>query len=447
MPRVKKNVNTNQILELDKKLKRKKPLQTLKGMRDILPSEQKYWDYVLENIRGFAKLYNYGRIEVPVMESTDLFVRSIGKETDVVSKEMYSFVDQGKEKITLRPELTASVVRAYIQHGMSNLPQPVKLYYDGPVFRHDNPQSGRYRQFYQAGFEVIGENGPAVDVQLLLLGVKFFKDLELDVNLHLNSIGCPECREEYRKVLIKYYKPYRNKVCKTCKVRLSKNPLRLLDCKEKQCQTYQEKAPKMVDYLCETCKVHFDKIKEYLDDLKVPYVLDHTLVRGLDYYTRTVFEFVFGAKQEKRQNALGGGGRYDLLVEQLGGRPTPAAGFAIGLDRVILALKEKNFKLQDDYKVDVFIAQIGDVARRKAMRIFDDLHKKGFKVAENFVKDSLKAQLEYANRLGVKLVLILGQQEVMDNTVLLRDMEGGVQETIAIDKLVAKLKDKVKQYK
>jgi len=447
MPRVKKNINTNQILELDKKLKRKKPLQTLKGMRDLLPSEQKYWDYVLENIRGFAKLYNYGRIEVPVMESTDLFVRSIGKETDVVSKEMYSFVDQGKEKITLRPELTASVVRAYIQHGMPNLPQPVKLYYDGPVFRHDNPQSGRYRQFYQAGFEVIGENGPAVDVQLLVLGAKFFKDLELDVDLHLNSMGCPECREEYRKALIKYYKPLRNKVCKTCKLRLTKNPLRLLDCKEKQCQTYAESAPKMVDHLCETCKVHFDKIKEYLDDLKVPYVLDHTLVRGLDYYTRTVFEFVSGAKQGKRQNALGGGGRYDLLVEQLGGRPTPAAGFAIGLDRVILALKEKNFKIQDDYKVDVFIAQIGDVARRKAIRIFDDLNKKGIKVAENFVKDSLKAQLEYANRLGVKLVLILGQQEVMDNTVLLRDMEGGVQETIAIDKLAAKLKDKVKQYK
>jgi len=447
MPRVKKNVNTNQILEMDKKVKRKKPLQTLKGMRDLLPSEQKYWDFVLNEIRSLSTLYNYGKIEVPIMESTDLFVRSIGKETDVVSKEMYSFMDQGKEKITLRPELTASVVRAYIQHGMPNLPQPVKLYYDGPVFRHDNPQSGRYRQFYQAGFEVIGENGPAVDVQLLVLGARFFENLHLDVELHLNSMGCPECREEYRKTLIKYYKPLRNKVCKTCKIRLTKNPLRLLDCKERQCQIYAETAPKMVDHLCETCRVHFEKIKEYLDDLKVSYVLDHTLVRGLDYYTRTVFEYVAGAKQGKRQNALGGGGRYDLLVEQLGGRPTPAAGFAIGLDRVILALKEMNFKIADDYKVDVFIAQIGDIARRKAMKIFEDLHKKGIKVAEHFVKDSLKAQLEYANRLGVKLVLILGQQEVMDNTVLLRDMEGGVQETIAIDKLAAKLKDKVKQYK
>lgn len=443
MPRVKKTANVNQILELEKKTKRK-ILQTLKGMRDILPSEQKYWDFVYSKLKDLSKVYSYGRIDTPIMEDTDLFVRSVGKETDVVSKEMYSFVNQGKSKITLRPELTASIVRSYIQHGMVNLPQPVKLYYEGPVFRHENTQSGRYRQFHQAGFEVIGENSVAVDAQLILIASNFFKNLKIDVEVNINSIGCPECRTEYKKVLLKYYKPFKTKVCKTCQIRLKKNPLRVLDCKDKQCQEYKEEAPKFVEHLCESCNAHFEKVLEYLDELKVPYLVNHQLVRGLDYYTRTVFEFISVSKKGKRQGVLGGGGRYDLLVEQLGGRPTPAAGFALGIERVILALKELEYKVPEEKVADIFIAQIGDIARRKAMTLFEELRKKGLNVAEHFAKDSLKAQLEYANKAEIKYVLILGQQEVIDNTILLRDMEGGQQETLAFDKLAAVLKKKVK---
>lgn len=443
MPRVKKAINANQLLELEKKVKRK-PFQTLKGMRDILPSEQKYWDFVYAKLKSLAKVYSFDRIDTPILEPTDLFIRSVGKETDVVSKEMYSFVDQGKQKITARPEMTASIVRAYIQHGMVNLPQPVKLYYEGPVFRHEKPQSGRYRQFHQAGFEVIGENSIAVDVQLILMGYKFFKNLKLSVSVQINSIGCPECREEYRKVLQKYYKPLKSKLCSTCQDRLKKNPLRVLDCKDKNCWPYQEDAPKFLDSLDEACRFQFNKVLEYLDELKVPYEINHKMVRGLDYYTRTVFEFVLDSKKGKRQKAIAAGGRYDLLLEQMGTKPTPAAGFAIGVERVILALKEIEFEPPVDKKPDIFIAQIGDLARRKAMALFEELRKKGFRLSENFAKDSLKAQLEIANKEEIRYVLILGQQEVMDNTILLRDMEGGMQETLPMDKIAANLKKKIK---
>jgi len=446
MPRVKKAANLNQILEMETKGK-KKALQTLKGMRDILPSEQKYWDFVYGKLKSLYETYNYDRIDTPIMEPTDLFIRSVGKETDVVSKEMYSFIDQGKNKITLRPELTASIVRSYIQHGMVNLPQPVKLYYEGPVFRHENTQSGRYRQFHQAGFEVIGENSVAVDAQLMLIAYNFFKDLKIDIDVHINSIGCPECRAEYKKALVKYYKPFKTKVCKTCQVRLKKNPLRVLDCKDKKCHEFKADAPKFTDHLCESCSAHFSNVLEYLDELKIPYIINHQLVRGLDYYTRTVFELIARNKEGKRQSVLGGGGRYDLLVEQMGGRPTPAAGFALGIERVILALKDLEYEIPEKKKADIFIAQIGDVARRKAMLLFEDLRKKGIHVAEYFAKSSLKAQLEYANKEEIRYVLILGQQEVIDNTILLRDMEGGQQETLAMEKLGAVLKKKIKENK
>ncbi len=446
MPRVKKASNAKQILELDQKVKRKPP-QTLKGMRDILPSEQKYWDYVYTKLEELAEIYSFERIDTPILEKSSLFERSVGKDTDIVSKEMYTFSGYGKKKITLRPEMTASIVRAYIEHGMSNVPQPVKLYYEGPVFRHEKPQSGRYRQFHQGGFEVIGENSVAVDVQLILMGYKFFKNLKLDVSVHINSIGCPDCRNEYVKALKKYYKPLKSKLCKTCKDRFNKNPLRLLDCKEKKCQEYQDEAPKFMDHLDEACSFQFNKVLEYLDELKIPYKLNHKMVRGLDYYTRTVFEFVLESKKHKRQNAIAAGGRYDLLVEQLGGKATPAAGFAIGIERVILALKEIEFEPKDEKKIDIFIAQIGDVARRKAMVLFEKLRKKRLKVSENFAKDSLKAQLDYANKEGIRYVLILGQQEVKDKTIIVRDMEGGVQETLKMKGISKELKKMIKKNK
>lgn len=427
---------------------RAKRLSRLRGMRDILFDEYKYWDLLKNKARELADVYGYRRLETPIIESLELYERSTGKTTDIVSKEMYSFIDKGGDKVTLRPEATPGLVRAFIEHGMFNLPQPVKMFWLGPIFRHEKPQAGRYRQSTQFNLEIFGEPSPVADVQLILIAYNFFRELQIDVQIQINSIGCLECRPEYTEKLTTFYKERgkRAKLCVDCKKRFAKNPLRLLDCKEEKCIEVREEAPQIVDSLCPACRDHFIKVLEYLDELNILYNLNPFLVRGLDYYTRTVFE-IWPTEDEKetRQIALGGGGRYDDLVEHMGGRPTPAAGFAIGIDRTIIKIKEKSIPLSDGRRSDVFLAQLGEAARLKAILLFEELRQAGFKVQQSFTKDSLRDQLEEANRLGVKFSLILGQKELNEGTILIRDMESGIQEVIDYKKINSEVEKRLSE--
>lgn len=450
MPRPKKKTSAKKVTKKAKaktapaKIKvSKKPPSLLRGFKDILPAEQKYWNLVRNKVKAIANDHGFDRIDLPILEETNLFIRSVGKETDITAKEMYTFEDRGGDLVSLRPEATASVARAYINHGMLNLPQPVKLFYIGPMFRYDRPQSGRYRQLHQFGFEALGDIHPVLDAQVIILTYKFFKEIGLEVNIQINSIGCPECRKEYLSQLVSYYKTQRSDLCEDCKVRLTKNPLRLLDCKEEKCTAIAEDAPQIVDWLCDDCKNHFVRVLEFLDELEIPYILNPGLVRGLDYYTKTVFEVWPETEEKKAQNALGGGGRYDGLVEMLGGRPTPAVGVAIGIERTILKIKEREVEVPEREKPDVFIAQLGEPAKRKSMVLFENLRDEGIRVAEGFAKDGLKNQLDIANKLGVKYTLILGQKELSEGTILFRDMDGGVQETVNYEKVIKEIKKRL----
>jgi histidyl-tRNA synthetase len=426
-----------------KRVNLSRPPQLLRGMKDILPSEQKYWRHVLHKMEGIAMAYGYERIDTPVLEETSLFIRTVGKQSDVVEKELFSFVDRGGENVSLRPEGTASVARAYVNHGMLNQPQPVKLYYMGPMFRYERPQAGRFRQHHQFGFEVFGDANPVIDSELIMLAHLFYKELGIKTVAHVNSIGSQESRQNYLEHLVAYYKPKRSKICEDCRRRLTKNPLRLLDCKSPECQPIKEEAPHIVDYLDDDDKNHLTRVLEYLDEMQIPYVLNPHLVRGLDYYTRTVFELTQSEDEDGSQHALAGGGRYDSLVEQLGGRETPACGFSVGIERAILQMKALELEPPSNFVPDVFLAQLGDTARRKAFNLFEDMREAGIKAAATFSKSALKSQLEAANRMGAKYTLIIGQKEVIDGTVLIRDMESGMQEVVDFTKAVQEMRKKL----
>ena len=438
----KSKVDGSRIVE---KVKNLKNFRTLRGMKDILPGENKHWEFIKSRAKDFALNYGYKTIETPILESTALFSKAVGNDTDIISKEMFSFVDQGGENVCLRPEQTASIVRSYNQHGMVNLPQPVKFFYFGPMFRYDRPQSGRLRMFHQIGLEAMGEESPVIDAEIIFFTYNFLKDLGIKTNIEINSIGCPHCREAYREKLISYYKSHRSDLCEDCKKRLTKNPLRLLDCKEEDCEPYRDSAPQIVDWLCEECKNHFVRVLEYLDESGVIYNLNPHLVRGLDYYTKTVFEF-FPKSEEgetKKQNALGGGGRYDGLAEFLGGRPTPGLGLALGVERIILKMKENKIEIPALRKPDIFLAQLGEQARKRSFMLIEELRKAGFYIVHSFAKKGLKKQLELANKAEVKYTLILGQKEVIDGTIILREMEGGAQEIIDFNKTVQEVRKKI----
>ncbi|MCD4760649.1 histidine--tRNA ligase [bacterium] len=420
--------------------KKTSKIQLVKGMKDILPDEQPYWNLIRKKVVDLAHNYGFSRIDTPVVEFTNLFKRTVGEDTDIVNKEMYSFVTRGGDKLSLRPENTAGVVRSYIEHGMLNLPQPVKLYYFGSQFRHERPQAGRYRQLWQFGFESIGDDDPVIDAQLVIISYNVLKDLGLDIEIHINSLGHDECRAQYLKVLKKYYQDKRKESCKDCVGRWSKNVLRLLDCKNKRCQELAEGAPQMIDHLCNDCKNHFMSVLEYLDELDIKYVLDPKIVRGLDYYTKTVWEIFEVDNKDGKLNALGGGGRYDDLIALMGGRPTPAIGFAIGIERTIMKMQESKIEVKKGRGYDVYIAQLGIEARKKALTLFEDLRTEGWQVAENMSKKGLRDQLEIANKKGAKYTLILGQKEISDETILMREMESGVQEVIDYRKIKIELK-------
>ncbi len=420
--------------------------QLLRGFKDILPSDQPYWDFMRQRVDKLATTYGFQRIDTPILEETSLYNRSLGKQTDIVQKEMFTFSDQGGSSLVLRPEPTAAMMRAYINHGMISLTQPVKLYTIGPIFRRERPQAGRTRQFHQFDFEVIGDGGPVVDAQLISMLYNFFVKLGLTkVRIAINSIGNLASRQAYKEELVSYYKGKRRLLCADCKKRLTKNPLRLLDCKEAGCQPVKEEAPQIIDWLDEQSRTHFMKVIEFLDELDMPYELNPYLVRGLDYYTHTVWEVLPDEGEQGSQSSLAGGGRYDGLAEVLGGEPTSACGFGVGIERTIAQLKLVGAKVPKGEQPDLFLAQIGDQAKVKALKLFEKMRQANLKVSENFAKDSLKSQLEQANKLGVKYVIVLGQKEVVDGTALIRDMESGIQEVVDYDKTIDTVKKKLSQ--
>jgi len=420
-------------------------------MRDILPEDQKYFRHILKKSDQLLDYYGFERIDTPLVESVDLFLRATGETSDIMEKEIYTLKTKGGDVLALRPEGTAGVVRAYIENGMNVRPHPVKLSYWGPMFRHDQPQHGRYRQFYHLGIETIGDDSEAVDAELIFLGYKLLDMLGLDnYNVHINSLGDSNCRPRYLKALKDYYKNRSKKLCANCKNRFKTNILRLLDCKEAECIEMAKEAPQIVDFLDEDCRSHFKHVLEFLDEAKVPYILNPRLVRGLDYYTRTVFEFI---PEEDHSNPSGrgsqtsiiGGGRYDKLVEMLGGPKTPAAGWAMGIDRVVLALKEKNINIPEGLpKPKVFLVQLGEAAKRKSINLYEGLRKAGIEAKSSIGRDSIKSQLRIANRLGVRLAIIFGQKEALDGTIILREMDTGIQETIPLEKIVEEVKKRLK---
>ncbi len=405
-----------------------------RGTSDILPKEQPYWRFIEQKAVNLCQLYGYERIDSPVFEDTQLFSRSVGENTDIVEKEMYTFEDRSRNKMTLRPEGTAPVCRAYLEHGLHNLPQPVKLYYIAPIFRYERPQAGRYRQHYQFGYEAIGDDDPALDAEVIDMAWQFFLSLNLrHLTLNLNSIGCKKCRPKYLAVLKDYYANYIRDICPDCKVRLKRNPLRLLDCKKPSCQQAASSAPRSVDHLCPQCDEHFNRLKGYLKLLEIPFEVNHRLVRGLDYYTRTVFEIQ--PEEEGAQSTLGGGGRYDDLIEELGGKPTPALGFATGMERIVLNLKKQNIPIPPLPQPQVFIAYAGDEVKGEAIKLAATLRRSGTGVIEAIGSKSLKAQLRQANNLGAHYAVIIGEQELKSGTVILRDMTTARQKTVPISEL------------
>lgn len=425
-----------------------KEMSLLRGFKDILPKEERFWKKMRHVVEDLTDAYGFKMIETPILEEASLFIRSIGRGTDVVDKEMYIFEDRDGDKICLRPEATASVARAYILHGMQSMSQPVKTWYWGPMFRHDRPQAGRFREFHQFGCENIGVKDPVVDAELIAVAYYFLKDLGIKTIVYINSIGTVEDRQNYVVELVGYLRSKRSYLCEDCKKRINKNPLRVLDCKNEDCKTVLEDAPQIIDWLSDDSRNFFMKVLEYLDALAIPYELKSTLVRGLDYYTDTVFEFYKEEGEEGAQSALGGGGRYDGLIAELSNKEKiPGCGFSLGLERVANALKDNEKSEGEEYEDTnkIFFAQLGEQARRVTLKLLEDLRKNGIIVKYNLAKTALKVQLELANKYKADYTLILGQKEVQDGTIIIRDMESGIQEIIDQKKLSTNLKKKLEK--
>ena len=415
-----------------------------RGTFDILPEEQAYWKYVEEKAASLCHIYGYQPLTTPVFEDAQIFTKTVAGGTDIVDKEMYVFRDKSGQELALRAEGTAPVCRAYLEHGLFNLPQPVKLYYIGPAFRYERPQSGRYRQHHQFGFEAVGEDDPALDAEVIEMAGQFYHSLGItSFSVQLNSIGCKVCRPDYLEALRRHYSDYMDSLCSDCKDRLARNPLRLLDCKQASCQGIAESAPKTSDYLCEECRQHFQSVQKYLEAVDIPFHLNSRLVRGLDYYTRTVFEIE--PEEKGGQSTLGGGGRYDNLIEQLGGKATPAVGFAAGLERIILNLKKQNLGIPGLPGPDVFIAYLEEEAKVEAIRTASELRKAGVAVVMATGDKSLRGQLRQANSLGIARALILGEEEVKSHSVTLRDMSSGEQTTVPLSEVAPVILNRVRQ--
>ncbi len=409
-----------------------------RGTADILPEEQRYWRYVEAEAREIARRYGYGRLDTPVFEHSNLFVRGVGQVTDIVEKEMYVFQDRGGDYVALRPEGTAPVCRAYLEHGMRNLPQPVRMYYFCPVFRYDRPQAGRFRQHHQFGVEALGDGDPSVDAEVIEMAWQLMKGLGLrDLTLLINSIGDPQCRPAYLERLKAYYASRLDRLCRDCAERLERNPLRLLDCKQPACTDMAREAPQTVESLCQECRDHWERLLSYLQKLEIPFTVEPKLVRGLDYYTRTVFEIQ--PPEEGGQSNICGGGRYDGLIQELGGPPTPGIGFGAGLERMILNIKRQEAPVPEGDFISVVLAHLGDAAKEAAMSLASELRSRGVGAVLAPAGRSLKSQMRYANSLGIPYALILGEDEMKNGSVILRDMSRGEQREAPIQEAAQEL--------
>lgn len=406
-----------------------------RGTQDFLPEQTAEWQLLERKIRQICSLYGFGEIRTPLFESTELFLRGIGETTDVVTKEMYTFNDRGGRSMTLRPENTASVVRAFLEHKLYGDPQVHKFYYMGPMFRHDRPQAGRYRQFNQFGVEEIGSRDPAVDAEIIAMAFQLFRELGLtDLDLHLNSVGCPKCRPVYRQKLIEFYADKKDMLCDDCKARLDKNPLRVLDCKEEGCKQASVGVPELTDNLCDDCRDHFTKVQQYLTAVGIPFTLDPRLVRGLDYYTNTAFEIMYAPLGA--QSTVCGGGRYDGLIEEVGGPSTPGIGFAIGMERLLLTLKEQGLLPPPQRKRPVFIVALGDAAKTAAFTIQQQLREKGIYAEIDLMGRSMKGQMKSANKLEADYTVIIGEDELAGGQVQVRNMNTKEQLSIPMNGII-----------
>jgi histidyl-tRNA synthetase len=412
--------------------------QVPRGTQDILPGDQPYWDRVRGAISNVAGRFGYARIETPIFEDVGLFARTVGDVTDIVQKEMYVFEDRGGQELALRPEGTAPICRAYLEHGMHNQPQPVRLFYIAPNFRYDRPQAGRYRQHTQFGAEAIGDADASVDAEIVELLWRLYEELGLtSLTLNLNSIGDENCRPAYLGLLRKYYEDKLGAVCDDCRGRYERNPLRLLDCKQEKCQPVIAGAPAIADHLCDACRAHFDDLRSYLGAAGIPFVLEPTLVRGLDYYTRTVFEVE--PEEEGSQSSIGGGGRYDGLIELLGGPPTPGIGFGTGIERIVINMKRQEVWLSEPERVRVYVAIQTADGRVSAFRLASDLRRSGIAATTGTLGRSLKSQMRHADALGAEYVAIIGERELREDSVTLRRLSDGAQELVTMGDVVGRV--------
>jgi len=406
-----------------------------KGTQDILPEDISKWYYIEDMIKEILNKYGYKEIRTPFFEYTDLFVRGIGESTDIVTKEMFTFPDRKGRSLTLRPEGTAPVIRAYLENNMDRISKVIKLFYLGPMFRCEKPQAGRFRQFNQFGIEVIGTKSPSADAEVILTVLDVYKKLGLkNLEILINSVGCKKCRANYIQKLKKYLKDKKDFLCSECKERYIKNPLRVLDCKKDSCKKIIESAPVIIENLCQECELHFSEVKSYLNDQKIVFHEDPRLVRGLDYYTKTAFEII--SRGLGAQNAIGGGGRYDDLVEELGGKPTPAVGFAAGIERMIIAIDQQKVKWPVEKGLDIFVAKVNEKNKDTAFRLLQKIRNTGLSADMDYSEGSLKSQMRIANKAGVRYTVIVGEEELSKNMVILRNMQTKEQKEIKIDNII-----------
>lgn len=410
--------------------------KAIKGTRDVLPKDVHKNQYIEATALDIAEKFGYKEIRTPMFEYTELFQRGVGDTTDVVQKEMYTFEDKGGRSITLRPEGTAGAVRSYLENGLCNEALPQKVCYVGPCFRYEKPQAGRLREFHQFGVECFGTASPLADAELIALAKSIFDTLEVkDLSLEINSIGCPTCRAEYHKALKEYFAARRDELCETCQDRLDRNPMRILDCKSLVCSDIAKDAPVVVDYLCEECKAHFEKVQQYLKAMNIAYTINPKIVRGLDYYTKTVFEFV--SNSIGAQGTVCGGGRYDGLVDELGGQKTPSLGFAMGLERLMLLMEAQNVPFPEANMPDLFVVALGDKATLKAVEIVKDMRAEGFTALLDLNQRSVRAQMKYADKLGAKFNIVIGDNEVETGVAKLKNMQTGEETEIALETFVS----------
>ena len=404
-----------------------------KGTKDVLPSESYKWHYVERIARETADLYCLNEIRTPTFEHTELFLRGVGDTTDIVNKEMYTFRDKGDRSITLKPEGTAGVARSFIENGLFNGAMPLKMYYITPVFRYENPQKGRLREHHQFGVEVYGGAGADTDAEVIKLAYTVLKKCGLSVKLYINSMGCPDCRKKYNEALKGYFADKLDKLCPTCRERYNKNPLRILDCKEEGCKALCKDAPKIIDYLCDNCSAHFKKLQELLADCGVAYEINPFIVRGLDYYTKTVFEFVTTALGS--QGTVCGGGRYDNLISQLGGTPTCGVGFGMGIERLLMLMEAENMIIPERENVKLYIATMGDAAYKKAFQIVSALRDKGVKAEVDHAGRGIKAQFKYADKIHAENVVTLGENELASGIAQIKHMADGSLKEVKINEI------------